>query len=111
VQQSIIDHRRAMVLLYEAQVFFPAVVPDLARGGFYVFSAMRVLGHGETIAAALANAKAQGLLPDLPPRPMFRGHGRDVERRGEVVASCVSRTMADRIANALNVYNPNERGI
>lgn len=106
-----ITHRRALELLAQAQVFFPAVVPDLARGGFLVFSAMHVLGRGDTIEAAVADARAKGNIPNLPPRPVFRGHGKEVEMRGEVVAVAKSRVYADRIANALNVYNPNERGI
>jgi hypothetical protein len=31
--------------------------------------------------------------------------------RDEIIAVAKSRTYADRIANALNLYNPNERGI
>src|SRR5215469_12388313 len=99
------EHRRAMVLLTEAQVFCPAVVPDLAHGGYYVFSAMKVLGHGETIAAAIQDARGRGLIPDVPPRPLFRGDGKNIVRRGEIVATASSRTLADRIANALNLYN------
>jgi len=105
------DNRRALQLLTEAQVYAPSVVPGLGRGGFYVFSAARVLGHGETIDEALADARAQGNIPDLPPRPTFHADGMTVTRRGEVMATCSSRTMAARIANALNQYNPNERGI
>lgn len=105
------DNRRALQLLTEAQVYAPAVVPGLGQGGFYIFSAAKVLGHGETIDAALADAKARGHIPDLPPRPTFHADAKTVTRRGEVVASASSRTMAARIANALNQYNPNERGI
>jgi len=104
-----------MELLKQAQVFCPAVVPNMGlRGyihGYTVFSAMKVLGQGDTIDAALADAKAKGHMPELPPFPAFRGEGREVRRRGEVVAIAGSRTMADRIANALNQYHPNERGI
>ena len=105
------DTRRALQLLTEAQVYAPSVVPGLGRGGFYVFSAARVLGHGETIDEALEDARAKGHILDLPPRPTFRADGKTVTRRGEVMATCSSRTMAARIANALNQYNPNERGI
>lgn len=104
------DVRRALQLLTEAQVYAPAVVPGLGLGGFYVFSAAKVLGHGDTIEAALADARARGYIPDIPARPTFRANANEVSRRGEVVASCNSRTMAARIANALNQYNPNERG-
>jgi hypothetical protein len=104
------DHRRALQLLSEAQVYAPSVVPGLGQGGFYIFSAAKVLGHGETIEDAFADAKARDNIPDLPPRPTFFAEGKTVLRRGEVVATCVSRTLAARIANALNLYNPNERG-
>lgn len=104
-------HRRAIEILSNAQVFCPAVVPDTQRGGFLVYSAMKVLGHGATIENAVNNARRLGNIPNLPLRPPFRGNGRDVELRGEVVATAKSRTYADRIANALNLYNPNERGI
>lgn len=104
-------HRRAIQLLQQAQVFCPALVPDLAAGhGFIVFSAMRILGRGETFEAALDDARKHDNLPDLPPFPAFRGEGCEVQRRGEVIATAVSRTMAARIANALNEYRPNERG-
>jgi len=105
------DTRRALQLLTEAQVYAPAVVPGLGRGGFFIFSAAKALGHGETIEDALADARAKGNIPDLPPRPTFYADAKAVTRRGEVVATCNSRTMAARIANALNEYNPNERGI
>lgn len=104
-------HRRAMELLAQAQVFFPAVVPRWGGGGFLIFSALQLLGEGETIDAALADARARGSIPTLPPHPVFRGNGKDVTLRGESVAVAKSRSFADRIANALNVYNPNERGL
>ena len=104
-------HRRALQLLTEAQIFCPSIVPGLGRGGYFVFSAMRALGHGETIDDAMIDAREKGNIPDLPPRVTFRQNGREVTRRGEVVATCSSYTMAGRIANALNLYNPNERGI
>jgi hypothetical protein len=103
------QHRRAIELLTEAQVFSPAVVPDLALGGFIVFSAMRVLGRGATIDEAMRNAREN--IPPSPGRPRYEGQGYSVTLRGEVVATAKSRTYADRIANALNQYNPNERGI
>jgi len=107
------DARRARQLLTEAQVYAPAVVPGRGLGGFYVFSSAKELGHGATIEEALEDARAKGYIPDLPPNPAFRASRKDrtVSRRGEVVATCNSGTMAERIANALNEYNPNERRI
>lgn len=106
-----LTHRRALELLAQAQVHFPAIVPNKGGSGYLIYSAMKVLGHGETIGSALADARMRGTIPNLPPRPPFRGHGNTVELRGEVVATAKSRVYADRIANALNLYNPNERGI
>lgn len=100
-----------MELLAQAQVFFPAVVPNMGGGGYLVYSAMRRIGIGQDIDSALADARAKGNIPDLPPHPVYRGNGKEVEMRGDVVAVAKSRTYADRIANALNVYNPNERGL
>ena len=105
------EHRRAVELLMQSQVFCPAVVPDLANGGYIVFSAMRIIGRGQTIDAAVKDARGRGNVPDTPARPLFRGDKFNVTLRDEVVAVAKSRTYADRIANALNQYNPNERGL
>ena len=70
-----------------------------------------MLGHGETIDAALADARANGFIPDVPPLPPYRAKGKEVSRRGEVLITCQTSTLAARVANALNLYNPNERGI
>jgi hypothetical protein len=104
------DNKRAMQLLTAAGVYLPAVVPGLGLGGFYVFSSLKVLGHGETIEDAMQDARDRDLIPDFPPRPAFVAEKLTVTRRGEVVATASSGTMAMRIANALNVYNPDERG-
>jgi hypothetical protein len=104
------DNKRALQYLTEAGVYLPAVVPGLGLGGFYVFSSLKVLGHGTTIEAALNAAISADLVPDLPPRPQFLASQYSVVRSGSVVATTTSKTMALRIANALNLYNPNERG-
>jgi hypothetical protein len=57
------------------------------------------------VAAAVAS------MPPLAPRPWFMADGYEVSRGGSVVASTTSKAMAARIASALNIYNPNERGI
>jgi hypothetical protein len=105
------DNKRAMHLLTQAQVYMPSVVPGRAVGGWLVFSATREIGRGATIDEAMAAAAAAGNIPDLPPRPLFIASQYSVTRLGTVVATTSSRTMAQRIANALNFYNPNERGI
>ena len=106
-----LDHRRALQILTSAQVYSPAVAPGLGGGGYYIFSGMRVLGHGATIEAALDAARAAGHVPDVPALPPFRAKGKEVWRRGEVLITCSTYTLASRVANALNVYSPNERGI
>jgi hypothetical protein len=71
---------------------------------------MRVIGRGATIADALDAALASGAVEDgTIPAPHFRAERNEVSCRGEVVATCKSRTFASRVANALNVYQPNER--
>jgi hypothetical protein len=104
-------HRRAMELLAQAQVFCPAVVPYMGGAGYLVYSAMRIIGTGATIDEAIRNARDKGNIESLPPFPPYRGDKLNVTLRGEVVAVAKSRTYADRIANALNLYHPNERGI
>jgi hypothetical protein len=107
------EHRRAMEILAERRVFQPSVVPGLGdSSGYIVFSAMKVLGRGATIDDAVKDALASGLLdPAPPPAPRFRAESNEVRQRDEIVAVCKSRTFASRVANALNVYQPNERGI
>jgi hypothetical protein len=100
-----------METLARSQVFYPAVVPDLGGGGFLVFSALKLLGRGSRIEAAIEDARLRDNLPRLGPFPRFEGRGTEVVRRDDVVAYAVSATMAKRIANALNHYFPNERGI
>ena len=100
----------AMRLLHQAQVYMPSVVPGLGRGGFYVFSAAKVLGHGDTIQAAMAAAGYWPLPSDLAGRPFYSAEGYDVQHGAQQIAIAKSKTLAKRIANALNEYSPNERG-
>ena len=108
-------HKRAMEVLKMAQVFCPAVAPT--GEGFGVYSALRVLGRGSTIAEAMGDAQRNGHIPQPRNFPIFRGDQKNVVRfylgsedEATVVAVASSRTYADRIANALNQYLPNERG-
>ena len=100
----------AMRLLHRAQVYMPSVVPGLGRGGFYVFSAAKVLGHGDTVQAAMEAAGYWPLPPDLAALPLFSVEGYDIQLGSEQIAIAKSKTLAKRIANALNQYSPNERG-
>jgi hypothetical protein len=104
------DNRKALRLLTEAGVYLPSVVPGLGVGGFYVFSSMLEIGHGETIEAALQDARRRGGFPDVPAFPPYWATKNEVLRSGAVVAVAKSGTMAQRIANALNLYNPDARG-
>jgi hypothetical protein len=108
VADSIRTNFHAMQLLQAARIYQPAVVPGLGFGGFYVFSAMKVLGHGETIEAAMV---AAGLWP-LPfvAAPLFFANEFSVMNGEENVCIAKSKTYAKRIANALNAYAPDERG-
>lgn len=106
------EHRRAIEILAERRVFLPSVVPALGDAqGYLVFSAMKVLGRGDTIDEAVKAALDSGKVEAAPaaPAPRFRAEGLAVMQRDEVVASCKSRTFASRVANALNLYQPNER--
>src|SRR5262249_49830707 len=108
------EHRRAIEILTEAQVFMPAVVPDFGdRGGFIVFSAMQLLARGETIGDAVMSVFSSGAV-ERPknPAPRFMSEKREVFQvgRDEVVAVAKSNTYASRIANALNLYRPSEWG-
>lgn len=103
------DYRVALQKLIDAQIYAPSVVPGRADGGWLVFSATREVARHETMEGAVAAALAS--VPKLAPRPWFTADGYEVSRGGSVVASTTSKAMAARIANALNVYSPNERGV
>ena len=47
---------------------------------------------------------------ELPVRSRFTAHGRSVMHDANPVATAVTPTTAQRIANALNSYIPNRRG-
>ena len=101
-------HRRAIELLTNARIPFPAVVPcGTGQEQYHVYGGVHLLGKGLTIADAMENAKYYwGNAVRLPP---FIAEDYTVVRSGEVEATAKSKTMAMRIANALNVYNTDER--
>ena len=103
------DYRIALQKLVDAQIYAPSVVPGRAVGGWLVFSATREIARHETMEGAVRAAVAS--MPPLSPRPWFSAEGLTVTRLGGVVATANSKAYAQRIANALNLYNPNERGI
>jgi hypothetical protein len=102
-----IGYVEGMQLLREARVFAPAIVEH--GGAFHVFSRMTLLGSGATVEDALL---AGGFLPRPEHRPpvLFVAVGSNVVRGNEGVAAARSKTMAVRIANALNEYMPGDRG-
>lgn len=103
------DYRIALQKLVDAQIYAPAVVPGRAVGGWLVYSATREIARHKTMEGAVAAAVAS--MPPLPARPWFSAEGLAVVRLGVVVATASSKTMAARIAYALNQYSPNERGV
>lgn len=106
-----IDYKRAHDLLTQARVYFPAIVPRVVddAGAWLIFSAAYVIGTGDTIGAAYADVVQRGNLPIEPHFIPFRGEGADVVQGAAIIAHASSRTMAARIANALNQYVPNVR--
>jgi hypothetical protein len=108
------DNKRALQILTDAGVYLPSVVPGRGEGGFFVFSSLKELGRGDSVDAAIEDARRRGNIPPDADRPEYVAKANDifrVRRPSSLVATATSRTMADRIANALNLYNPNERGI
>lgn len=103
-----------MELLNAAGVHFPAVVSigpgTLSRKYFFVFSGLRFLGSGTTISEAMADAWKHENLAANPPRLNYGYDANRIIFADEIVATAKSNTLARRIANALNLYNPNERG-
>lgn len=103
------DNIKALRILHDAQVYLPSIVPGLGGGGIYIFSSMKVLAHGADIEDAMR--KGGFFPPPVSPSPAFIAVGLDVLRSGVPVAKAGSVTMARRIANALNFYAPNKKGV
>jgi hypothetical protein len=101
------DYREGMEILRELRVFAPAIVQY--GGGWHVFSRTALQGSGATVEDALT---AGGFLPRLERRgPLpFVAVGANVIQGTQGVAVTRSKTMAARIANALNEYIPGDRG-
>src|SRR5437660_11334736 len=103
------DNLKALRILHSSQVYLPSVVPGLGGGGYYIFSSMRVLAHASTIEEAMV--KGGFLPPKFPVAPAFVAHDLDVVRAGAGLATAEFKTVARRIANALNAYAPNENRV
>jgi hypothetical protein len=100
-----------METLTRAQIFYPAVVPNLHGGGFLVFSALRLIGRGSRIESAVEDARRSGEVPRMLRFNRFVGRGCEVGNDVDgVIATAISATQATRIAHALNHYIPDSRG-
>jgi hypothetical protein len=100
------DYGHAMQILRDARVFAPSLI--FMDGQYHVFTRTVRLGSGADIEAAL---QAAGFLPPVAaPSVLFVAVGSNVVKDKDNVAVARSRTMALRIANALNDYVPGDRG-
>lgn len=77
----------------------------ITPGGSYKLQYVAISFSGSTWRAAF---RAAGV--DLPYRPRFSSVERKVVRGDDVVAVCQSNSFAERMANALNAYEPDSRG-
>jgi hypothetical protein len=100
------DYGHAMQILRDARVFAPSLV--YLNGQYHVFTRTVLLGSGATMEDAL---QAAGFLPPVAaPSVLFVAVGSNVVKDQQNVAVARSRTMAIRIASALNEYVPGDRG-
>jgi hypothetical protein len=100
------DYREGMQVLRAARLHAPAIV--FYRGEYHVFSRSKHVVSGSTIEAAL---EAGGfLVGENAPTQIFVAADFNVIKGSETVAITKSKTMASRIANALNEYIPGDRG-
>jgi hypothetical protein len=106
--KTIETDNHALDVMRAADIFRPSVVPGRGVGGFFVFSGMKELGRGPSIHAAMVNA---GLWPSAGDRrDVFVAADFTVKLGAENVAIAKTKTIAKRIANALNAYSPDGRG-
>jgi hypothetical protein len=101
------DWREGMQVLRDARLFAPAIIRY--AGAFHVFTRTRWVSSGATIEAAL---DAGGFLSaNNPPSTIFAVSDYNVILGEETIAITRSKTMARRIANALNEYVPGDRKV
>jgi hypothetical protein len=100
------DYGHAMQIMRDARVFAPSLI--FMGGQYHVFTRTVLLGSGDTIEAALVAARLIPLV--IPPSILFVAVGFNIVKENERMAVAKSRTMAMRIANALNEYVPGDRG-
>jgi hypothetical protein len=101
------DYTKAMQILRTHQVEAPAIVQHSETRRFYVYSGMKQISFGATVEDAL---RAGGfLIPPAHPIHPFVHEGLLVHWRSRLVCTAASKTLAQRIANALNEYIPGKR--
>ena len=99
------DYREGMQVLRAARLHAPAIVRH--RGDYHVFSRTALVSSGASIREALDNGGF--LVAENSPTMIFAAHDYEVSQGPERVALAFSKTMAKRIANALNEYVPGDR--
>lgn len=100
------EYGEGMQILREWRVFAPSIV--LINGRYYVCSRTAIQSAGPTVEAAL---QAGGFLPRRVSNFVpYQAVGANVVQGNHPVCVARSKTMAVRIANALNEYIPGDRG-
>lgn len=101
------EYREAMQILRARQIHAPSIIHLPGVKGYYVFSRTMKLSYGETIEDAM---RAGGFLPAMHPPDPFVAEDTAVRWRSRPVCQAENKTLAQRIANALNEYVPGKRG-
>jgi hypothetical protein len=99
------DYREGMQVLRAARLHAPAIVRY--GGAYHVFSRTALVSSGSNIYDALE--RGGFLVAENAPTMIFTAHNYQVSHGPEKVALAYSKTMAKRIANALNEYIPGDR--
>lgn len=99
------DYREGMQILRAARLHAPAIVRY--AGSYHIFSRTKLHSSGSSIYEALENGGL--LVPENAPSNIFAAHNFEVTQGPQRVALAMSKTMAKRIANALNEYIPGDR--
>jgi hypothetical protein len=101
------DYREAMQILRAHKLHAPAIVRIPGEFGYHIYSQMKRVSRGLTIEAAMSEG---GFLPAPPYNPaLFIADGLNVHWRSRPVCTAQSKTLAQRIATALNEYNPDPK--
>jgi hypothetical protein len=101
------DYLEAMQILRAHKLHAPAIVQHPASKIFHVYSRMKQISSGRTIEEAM---RAGRFLPPPPFNPaLFIADGVNVHWRSRPVCTAESKTLAQRIAAALNEYIPGKR--